>query len=78
MSNYAESESYLQKSLDIILKIENEDLSLYTHYANIVHFYMKTNIDRALQILSALLSKNQRHKIPFNFQNDFLFLIGVE
>jgi hypothetical protein len=59
-------------------RLENVDLMLYNQYANLAKFYISTNLDRALQLLAALLSSQQIDKIPFNFQSEFRFLLGVQ
>ena len=77
VSNFQAAEQNLQRALNVLLKLEDVELVLYNHYNNMAKFYLHTNLERAVQLLSALLSKPQRAKIPFNFQNDYLFLLGV-
>lgn len=50
---------------------------LYNQYANLAKFFILTNLDRAIQLLAALLSRGQIERVPFNFQSEYRLLLGV-
>lgn len=53
------------------------DVQLYSHYLSFLIFYIHTNLDKAITIAKALCTEQEKAKIPFNIQNDILFLLGV-
>jgi hypothetical protein len=78
IQNFGEAEVQLQTILDIHFEMNASETELYTHYVKIMTFYLYTNIERALLLGKALSSQQEFEKIPFNIQNDLLFVHGVE
>jgi hypothetical protein len=77
IQNFGETESILQKILDILFETHATDVRLYSHYLNFLTFYLYTNLDKAIMIAKALCTQQERAKIPLNIQSDILFLLGV-
>ena len=77
IQNFGESESMLQKILDIQFETHANDVQLYSHYLSFLTFYLHTNLDKTITIAKALCSDQEKAKIPFNIQSDILFLLGV-
>lgn len=77
LENFDAAEKALNTGLAVLQKMDDVDLMLYNQYANLAKFYISTNLDRAVNLLAALLSRQQVEKVPFNFQSEYRFLLGV-
>lgn len=75
--NFGLAETTLQEGLSLLLKHHSDDLLLHAHYGTMAKFYLATNLEKAVKLLAALLSPSQLQKVPFNFQTEFRFLLGV-
>lgn len=75
--NFKLAESTLQEGLALLLKHHSDDLLLNSHYSTMAKFYLMANLEKAVKLLSALLSPSQIQKVPFTFQSEFKLLLGV-
>ena len=74
---FKQTGEYLETALDLLRRNDNETIVLFEHYSQMIKFYLHTNLETCLLFTKALLEENNDEIIPFNFQNEYRYYLGV-
>lgn len=77
MLQFKDADKHLNDCIDIAQDISLTNYTLYANYLNVMNFYIRTNVKKAILFGKALLSESEREEIPYLQQKQIIFTLGV-
>ena len=77
IGHYKSTSDLLDEALDVLRANNTQNIILYEHYSKMLGFYMHTNIEKALLFAKSLMADEGFELVPYNFQNEYKFILGV-